>query len=92
LDPSSVAGAFFSRFKKDRSNAPWEEKVVTEVMRLTEACPGDVTICIPAHHADLGSRLELASKLMKQQGYRLRQVIPDSGTTWAASFMRVDDN
>lgn len=92
LDGIFLAGAFFSKFKKGRYDAPWEERVVDEVIRLTEGCPGDVTIVIPALQIELGTRLELTSKLMKQHGYRLRQVIPDSGTTWAASFMRLDDD
>ena len=81
---------FFSRFKK-RAGIAWEEKVEHEVIRLTEADPPDVTIIIPAHQIELGSRLELTSKLMREKGYRLRQVIPESGLTWAASFMRLDD-
>ena len=83
--------AFFSKFRKNQDNSLWEEKVVDEVIRLTEDEPGDVTIIIPALQVELGTRLELTSRLMKEKGYRLRQVIPDSGVTWAASFMRLDD-
>ena len=82
---------FFTRFKKARGGVAWEEKVEHEVIRLTETDPPDVTIIIPALQIELGSRLELTSKLMREKGYRLRQVIPDSGLTWAASFMRLDD-
>ena len=83
--------SFLSRFKKAKGGIAWEEKVEEEVIRLTEADPPDVTIIIPALQIELGTRLELTSKLMKEKGYRLRQVIPDSGLTWAASFMRLDD-
>ncbi len=80
------------RFRKNRATAPWEDKVAAEVTRLTEHSPRDVTIVIPAVEMDLGPRLEVASRLMKQRGYRLRQVIPDSGTRWSVSFMRRDDD
>ncbi|MBW3594460.1 MAG: hypothetical protein KY391_02690 [Actinobacteria bacterium] len=83
---------FFSKFKKNRSSASWEERIADDIIRLTEDRPGDVTIIIPALQSELGSRLEQTSRLMKERGYRLRQVIPDSGTTWAASFMRLDDD
>lgn len=92
LDGLFLAGGFFAKFKKDRSTAPWEDRVADEVIRLTEEAPPDVTIAIPALQVELGSRLELTSRLMKEHGYRLRQVIPDSGTSWAASFMRLDDD
>jgi len=88
----TLAGAFLNKLKKERFDGPWEEKVVEDVIRLTEDSPGDVTIVIPARHSELGGRLEVASKLMKRHGYRLRQVIPGSGTTWSASFMRLDDD
>lgn len=89
MDARSLAGSFFSKLKKGGSSALWEETIADEVHRCTEAGPPDVTIVIPALQTELGTRLELTSKLMKERGYRLRQVIPDSGTTWAASFMRL---
>jgi len=89
---TSFAGSSSSRFDDGRSGGPWEERVVDEVIRLTEDAPSDVTIVIPAHHSDLGAKLEKASRLMQEHGYRLRQVIADSGITWAASFIRLDDN
>ena len=85
-----IAGSFFSKLKKGRSGVPWEDTILDDVTRCTEQRPADVTIVIPALQTELGTRLELTSKLMKERGYRLRQVIPDSGTTWAASFMRLD--
>ena len=91
MDGIFLATGFFARFKKNQGSGAWEEKVEHEVIRLTEAEPTDVTIIIPALQIELGSRLELTSKLMKEKGYRLRQVIPDSGMTWAASFIRLDD-
>ena len=92
MDGIFLAAGFFSRFKKNQGGGAWEEQVEHEVIRLTEAEPPDVTIIIPALQVELGSRLELTSKLMKEKGYRLRQVIPESGLTWAASFMRLDDD
>ena len=81
---------FFSRFGHGKSRADWEARLEGVVERLTESSPPDVTIVVPARQAQLGTRLELVSRLMKTKGYRLRQVVPDSGTTWAASFMRRD--
>lgn len=92
MDGIFLATGFFARFKKNKGSAAWEEHVEDEVIRLTEAEPPDVTIIIPALQIELGSRLELTSKLMKEKGYRLRQVIPESGLSWAASFMRLDDD
>ena len=92
MDGIFLAAGFFSRFKRSQGGGAWEEQVEHEVIRLTEAEPSDVTIIIPALQIELGSRLELTSKLMKEKGYRLRQVIPESGLTWAASFMRLDDD
>lgn len=91
MDGIGFAGTFFSKLKKGRSNAPWEETIHDEVELCTEERAPDVTIVIPAQQTELGTRLELTSKLMKARGYRLRQVIPESGATWAASFMRLDD-
>jgi len=79
------------KLRKARTNGPWEDRITHEVIRLTEDRPEDVTIVIPAVHTELGTRLEVTGRLMKRHGYRLRQVIPDSGTTWAASFMLLDD-
>ena len=61
-----------------------------EIEGLTADRPPDVTLIIPAVQVELGRRLELTSRLMREKGYRLRQVSPDSGSTWAASFMRFD--
>ena len=91
MDGTAFASGLFSRFKKGRGNQNWEETIDQEVDRATESRPNDVTIMIPAQQVELGRRLELTSRLMKEKGYRLRQVIPESGTTWAASFMRLDD-
>ncbi len=91
VDGVFLATGFFSRLFNKKGAANWEERVEDEVIRLTEEEPPDVTIIIPALQVELGGRLEHTSKLMKQKGYRLRQVIPESGMTWAASFMRLDD-
>ncbi len=90
MDGTFLASGLFARFKKNKSAAAWEAHIQEEIARLTESMPSDLTILIPALQIELGSRLEFASKLLKEKGYRLRQVIPDSGTTWAASFMRID--
>ena len=89
--PGPVLGGFLSRFKKGRSEPDWESTITDEVDRLVQARPPDVTVMIPALQVELGKRLELASRLMKERGYRLRQVVPESGMTWAASFMRMTD-
>ena len=92
MDGTFLAAGFFSRFKKNRGSGAWEDHVEHEIIRLTETEPPDVTIIIPALQIELGGRLEHTSKLMKQKGYRLRQVLPESGMTWAASFIRLDDD
>ena len=91
MDETTFASGLFSRFKKNRGNENWEDTIAQEVDRATSSRPSDVTIMIPAQQVELGRRLELTSRLMKEKGYRLRQVIPDSGMTWAASFMRLDE-
>lgn len=84
-----LVASLWSRFSKGRSDE-WEQAVVDEIERATAGSPPDVTITIPALQVELGKRLEFASGRMKEKGYRLRQVVPHSGVTWAASFMRVD--
>lgn len=91
MDGIFLAAGFFSRFKKSQGSGAWEDQVEHQIISLTEDEPTDVTIIIPALQIELGSRLELTSKLMKEKGYRLRQVIPESGMTWKASFIRLDD-
>lgn len=91
LDGTFLAAGLFARLRRKRSDDDWEATVESEVERLTAARPPDVTIIVPAIQLELGHRLELLSRLMKGKGYRLRQVIPESGVTWAASFMRMDD-
>ena len=91
VDETKFASGLFSRFKKGKGSESWEETIDREVDRATDSRPSDVTILIPAQQVELGRRLELTSRLMKEKGYRLRQVIPESGMTWAASFMRMDD-
>ncbi len=91
MDRPFVLLGFVSKVRKPRYGNKWEDRVEHEVSDLTESQPPDVTIVIPAAPADLGTRLEITSRLMKEKGYRLRQVVPMAGTTWAASFMRLDD-
>ena len=78
---------FFSRLGQAKTADDWRLQLDEKVERLTQSSPPDVTIVIPARQAELGARLELVSSLMKVKGYRLRQVVPESATKWAASFM-----
>ena len=82
---------FFSRFGKRQSVEEWEQTLATDIERAIKGEPADVRLIIPAHQTELGKRLELASRSMRQKGYRLRQVSPESSTTWAASFMKMED-
>lgn len=91
MDGVFGAVGLFARLFGNKGAANWDERIVTDVIRLTEDEPSDVTIIIPALQVELGGRLDRASKLMREKGYRLRQVIPESGMTWSASFIRLDD-
>ena len=82
---------FFSRFGKRQRVDEWDEALATQIETATEGDPADVTLIIPALQIELGKRLEQASRMMREKGYRLRQVSPDSSSTWAASFMRMED-
>jgi hypothetical protein len=89
MDGTLLLAGLWTRFRRGRSDEDWEEQVAAEVERVCATGARHVKLMIPALQTELGRRLEVATALMKEKGYRLHMVTPDSGLRWAAGYERV---
>lgn len=91
MDGTQLLAGLWHRFRRGRKEEGWEDEIVSEVERATAGGQQHVKLVIPALQSELGTRLELATGLMKEKGYRLHMVTPADGLKWAAGYEKVRD-
>ncbi|MGH2806261.1 MAG: hypothetical protein ACRDKT_03200 [Actinomycetota bacterium] len=91
MDGTPFLAGLRRRFRRGRDDEGWEQEIVAQVERVAASGEQHVQVLIPAVQSELGRRLEVATRLMKDNGYRLHMVTPADDLKWAAGYEKVTD-